>query len=108
MLISMTLSEKVITSYKSSFRNEPSIFIAPGRINMIGEHTDYNDGFVMPAAIDKHFVFAITVNNSELFTAHALDLNEKISFSKNDLKPGHNWQSYLMGVLDGLIRRGKI
>jgi galactokinase len=104
----MNLSEKVTTSYKNSFGSKPQIIIAPGRINMIGEHTDYNDGFVMPAAIDKHFVFAIADNGSELFTIHALDLNEKVSFSRNELKPGHGWQSYLMGVLDGLIRRGKI
>src|SRR6185369_8503165 len=86
----------------------PSFFIAPGRINMIGEHTDYNDGFVMPTAIDKHFVFAITPSGSELFTVHALDLDEKKIFSKNELSQGHGWQNYLMGVVDGLIRREKI
>src|SRR5260221_13069836 len=104
----MILLEKVTASYKNIFGSEPSTFIAPGRINMIGEHTDYNDGFVMPTAIDKHFVFAIAPNGLDVFTIHALDLNEKISFSGNELKPGHCWQNYLMGVVDGLIRRGKI
>jgi galactokinase len=104
----MILSEKVIESHKNDFGSDPRVFIAPGRINMIGEHTDYNDGFVMPTAIDKHFVFAIVPNGSELFTIHALDLDEKKTFSKNELTQGHGWQNYLMGVVDGLIRRGKI
>ncbi len=102
------ISEKVTAYYKNCFGSEPSLFIAPGRINMIGEHTDYNDGFVMPTAIDKHFVFAIEPNGSDVFTIHALDLDEKISFAKNELKPGHSWQNYLMGVINGLIKRGKI
>lgn len=104
----MSIQTKVDSFFQKGFNQKPSLFIAPGRINLIGEHTDYNDGFVMPTAIDKHFVFAIAPNGSELFTIHALDLNEKISFTKNELKPGHGWQNYLMGVLDGLIRRGKI
>jgi len=104
----MSVQTKVDSFFKKEFNKKPSLFIAPGRINMIGEHTDYNDGFVMPTAIDKHFVFAIAPNGSDVFTIHALDLNEKISFTKNELRPGHSWQNYLMGVVDGLIRRGKI
>ncbi|HEV8514068.1 MAG TPA: galactokinase family protein, partial [Cyclobacteriaceae bacterium] len=104
----MSIQTKVADFFKKEFKEAPSLFIAPGRINMIGEHTDYNDGFVMPTAIDKHFVFAIAKSESESFTIHALDLNEKISFSRNELKPGHGWQNYLMGVIDGFIRRGKI
>jgi galactokinase len=104
----MILSEKVKASFNNYFGSEPSLFIAPGRINMIGEHTDYNDGFVMPTAIDKHFVFAIANNESELFNVHALDLDEKVSFSRTQLKRGHSWQNYLMGVVDGLTRRDKI
>jgi len=104
----MSIQAKVDSFFKKEFNEKPSLFIAPGRINMIGEHTDYNDGFVMPTAIDKHFVFAIASNGSDVFTIHALDLNEKISFSRNELKPGYGWQYYLMGVVDGLIRRGKI
>jgi len=104
----MSVQTKVDSFFQKEFNKKPSLFIAPGRINMIGEHTDYNDGFVMPTAIDKHFVFAIANNESETFTIHALDLNEKVSFSKSELNPGHSWQNYLMGVVDGLIRRGKI
>jgi len=104
----MLLSEKIISAFKNNYIGDPELFIASGRINMIGEHTDYNDGFVMPTAIDKHFVFAIAKNESDIFSINALDLNEKISFSRNEIKPGHSWQNYLMGVIDGFIRRGKI
>src|SRR5260221_4922016 len=104
----MSFQSKVSSLFQTEFKQKPSLFDAPGRINMIGEHTDYNEGFVMPTAIDKHFVFAIASNESEMFSIHALDLKEKISFSKNELNPGHSWQNYLMGVIDGLTRRGKI
>ena len=104
----MSLQTKVDSRFQEEFKRKPFVFIAPGRINMIGEHTDYNEGFVMPTAIDKHFAFAIAPNESELFTIHALDLDEKVSFSKKDLNTGHSWQNFLMGVVDGLKRRGKI
>lgn len=80
---------------------------APGRINLIGEHTDYNNGFVMPAAIDKHFLFAVAANNTNQFNIQAVDLHETISFSLDELKAGHHWSNYLMGVIDGMARRGK-
>ena len=52
------LIEKIEKKFKEQFGVSPSIFKAPGRINLIGEHTDYNDGFVLPAAIDKAIYFA--------------------------------------------------
>jgi galactokinase len=104
----MPLADKLISSFESEFKRKPSVFIAPGRINLIGEHTDYNDGFVMPAAIDKHFTIAVAANGTDVFRAIAIDPNENITFSIPDLKPGYGWQNYLMGVVDGLARRGKI
>ena len=83
------------------------MFVAPGRINLMGEHTDYNQGFVMPAAIDKHFVFAVASNQSNLFNITANDLDEKISFALNEPIPGNLWQNYLMGVIDAFKRREK-
>jgi galactokinase len=84
------------------------VFVAPGRINLIGEHTDYNSGFVMPTAINKHFTFAIAPNGTDTFHCAATDLKESKSFTLQELHPGHGWQNYLMGVIDGLVRRGKI
>ncbi len=97
----------MIHKFKSVFSSEPQLFTAPGRINLIGEHTDYNEGFVMPAAIDKHFEFAVAKNGTDTFNILAVDLNEKISFSINELHSGTDWQNYLMGVIDGFVRRGK-
>ncbi|MGC4020563.1 MAG: galactokinase [Cyclobacteriaceae bacterium] len=103
----MSIEANIKSSFEEEFNRKPQVFIAPGRINLIGEHTDYNEGFVMPTAIDKHFVFAISRNDSDQFNFFAKDLNEHISFSFDELKIGTNWQNYLMGVVDGFVRRGK-
>lgn len=95
------------TEFKKYFSNQPQLFIAPGRINLIGEHTDYNQGFVMPAAIDKHFEFAVAKNGTDQFNIHAIDLKANISFTKQELRKGNHWENYLMGVIDGFARRKK-
>ena len=58
-------AEKLDEIFMSKFNHEPRLFFSPGRINLIGEHIDYNDGFVMPAAIDKGIWFAIAANNTD-------------------------------------------
>ncbi|MBS1491730.1 MAG: galactokinase [Bacteroidetes bacterium] len=93
--------------FNQRYNRVPLVVRAPGRINLIGEHTDYNGGFVMPAAIDKHFLFAAAAHPAQQFTICALDFNEDVSFSLNELKPGHRWVNYLMGVVEGFVRRGK-
>ncbi|GHM98656.1 galactokinase [Cytophagales bacterium WSM2-2] len=103
----MNSSNKVAASFEKNFGKRPEVFAAPGRINLIGEHTDYNQGFVMPAAINKQFVFAIAPNDTGLFNIVAADLDEQLSFSLKELTPGNRWHNYLMGVLDGFVRRGK-
>jgi len=100
------MTDTVQRRFRELFRAEPVLIIAPGRINLIGEHTDYNEGFVMPAAIDKHFVFALAVNGTNQVNCTALDLRESISFRLDELKPGKGWVNYLMGVLDGLYKVG--
>ncbi|MFZ5999783.1 MAG: galactokinase [Bacteroidota bacterium] len=102
----MNLKDKVNYEFKKRFKQEPVFFTAPGRINLIGEHTDYNEGFVMPAAIDKHVSFAVAPNGSGRCTFFAIDYNEEISFSLDELKPGDGWVNYLMGVMHGLRQIG--
>ncbi len=102
----MTLVQSVSSIFKSKFEKEPILVIAPGRINLIGEHTDYNEGFVMPAAVDKHFVFAVAPNDSHQFNIFSKDYNTLISFNTSALKAGGEWQHYLMGVIDGIQQRG--
>ncbi|UPT71629.1 MAG: galactokinase [Flavobacterium sp. JAD_PAG50586_2] len=80
------------------------IFLSPGRINIIGEHVDYNDGFVLPAAINKYICFAISKNDSSDCTLIAKDLNEAYKFDlKDELKPiDKMWANYILGVLQQL------
>jgi len=102
----ITLTQTVSTLFREKFNREPFVVLAPGRINLIGEHTDYNEGFVMPAAVDKHIVFAAAVNGTSQFTVYSPDFNTTVSFDKNDLKPGHEWFNYLMGVIRAIELRG--
>jgi galactokinase len=93
----------VINTFKTHFNEAPKIVVrAPGRINLIGEHTDYNGGYVLPAAIDKAIYFAVSPREDDECHFIAHDLNEsftvnlkKLAFSKT-----HGWANYLMGVLD--------
>jgi galactokinase len=83
------------------FEKEPMIIRSPGRINLIGEHTDYNDGFVMPAAIDKEILFAIAPSDTEESSAYAYRFDEKITLDIVNPKPVDQpeWANYLLGVL---------
>ncbi len=81
---------------------------SPGRINIIGEHTDYNDGYVLPAAIDKKCIFNISKNESaHTVNITATNLNENFSFDLNDFKPIQSgWQNYIKGVVSELQKLG--
>ena len=91
--------------FESVFQKKPEfIFLSPGRINIIGEHIDYNDGFVLPAAINKYICFAISKNENSECHLIAKDLNETYQFNWNDeLKPiDKMWANYILGVLHQL------
>ena len=93
--------------FKDLYKREPDIYEAPGRINLIGEHTDYNDGFVLPAAIDKHVTFGIKENNLDKYRFHAIDLQESFEAVPGNLKYSDlGWPNYLMGVVDQLNKNG--
>jgi galactokinase len=92
--------------FAERFQQEPLFVIAPGRINLIGEHTDYNNGFVMPAAIDKAVNFGAAKSSSSISTLLALDLKEEISFSVDELTPSEDWSTYFKGVLAGFRQKG--
>ena len=92
--------------FKERFRREPLIVRAPGRINFIGEHTDYNNGLVMPAAINRQIFIAISLNASTTCNFFSPDLNETFTFSLSELKPGKEWPHYLQGVMYGMKQIG--
>lgn len=75
--------------------------LAPGRINLLGEHLDYNHGIVLPAAIDRYFEFEIQARQDPSFLIEALDFNEKWEFSWDELKDSETkgWKNYIKGVL---------
>ena len=85
------------------------IIFSPGRINLIGEHTDYNEGFVFPAAIDKGIVAAVQKSKNNGSTIHAIDVEEKLEFSLNNIQPIENggWRNYVLGVVAGVQEKGK-
>ena len=91
--------------FENIFQKTPDFtFLSPGRINIIGEHIDYNDGFVLPAAINKYICFAISKNDNSECTIIAKDLNETYQFNWNEeLKPVDKmWVNYILGVLHQL------
>jgi galactokinase len=91
--------------FEKSFQNKPEhIFLSPGRINIIGEHVDYNDGFVLPAAINKYVCIAISPNKNSKCKIVAKDLNEVFEFDlKDTLVPNQTmWINYILGVLQQL------
>lgn len=93
--------------FRDRFHVEPLLIAAPGRINVLGEHLDYNEGVVLPAAINKEFVFAVAPNNSNQFNLVASDLGEEVSFSLEELSKRKGWSGYLMGVIQGIRDHGK-
>jgi galactokinase len=91
------------------FDQEPIMVRAAGRINLIGEHTDYNNGFVLPAAIDKAIYLAIVKRNDRQIVMHALDVNDHYTGSLDLLKrTSKQWPDYLLGVVQQLQKRGHI
>lgn len=107
------MKKKLIQStsahFEEIFQAQPEyIFLSPGRINIIGEHVDYNDGFVLPAAINKYICFAISKNDNFGCVIVAKDLNETYTFDCNkELKPiDKMWVNYILGVLHQLKEKG--
>lgn len=105
-----TYSQKITDAFQSVFgKNSTFIVRAPGRINLIGEHTDYNDGFVLPAAIDKAIYFAISPRTDRSCKLYAADLNDSYEFSLDAIqKSSKSWANYLIGVTSELITAGYV
>src|SRR4028119_413908 len=100
------LVEKVLNTFQTLYKEEPIITRSPGRVNIIGEHLDYNEGFVLPAAIDKAIYVGISKRNDDEVHLHSVDYNEDYQVSVQDLKPTKTWATYVLGVTDQLIKRG--
>ena len=95
--------------FEKIFQKAPeTIFLSPGRINIIGEHVDYNDGYVLPAAINKYICFAVSKNETLECKLIAKDLNESYTFNLQDvIKPTETmWANYILGVIQQLKEKG--
>jgi galactokinase len=102
-------SEPLTQKFKDHFGDFPTLLVrAPGRINLIGEHTDYNNGFVLPAAIDKAIYFAISSRDDKKCILYAYDLNDSYEFSLDNIqKSEKGWANFLIGVLAEILEKGK-
>jgi galactokinase len=95
--------------FRSHFHTEPRVIAsAPGRVNLIGEHTDYNDGLVFPAAINRRVAVAAGPRDDRFIEVYAGNLNTRARISLDNLKPTRidSWANYIRGVAALLHRRG--
>ena len=108
--MSAALIKDVKTQFIKIFKTDPILVFSPGRINIIGEHTDYNGGFVFPAAVDKGIVAAIQKSDAGFCIAIALDLESIIEFALDKLKPSKegSWENYVFGVVAEIQNRNKV
>lgn len=101
------MQQSIRSKFQELFNTEGSVYASPGRINLIGEHTDYNGGFVFPGAIDKGMIAEIKPNGTGKVRAFALDLNDYAEFGLNEGDaPQASWARYIFGVCRETIKRG--
>ena len=101
------MKEQITAIFNGSFMGTPLIVRSPGRINIIGEHTDYNEGFVLPAAIDKSVYVAVDKRPDDKIHLYAAAFDAHFEITISDIKPTHNWETYILGVVDQLLKRGE-
>ncbi|GHT66024.1 galactokinase [Bacteroidia bacterium] len=102
-------TQKVKNAFVEKFgkADDVALYASPGRINLIGEHTDYNGGFVFPGAVDKGIVAAIQLNDSARIKAYAIDLNEDAEFGLHEEDaPTQSWARYIFGIAREMVKRG--
>lgn len=103
----MELKSKVIKAFEEHFGGKGTLYASAGRINLIGEHTDYNGGFVFPGAIDKVIMACIRPNDTDKVNLYSLDLKESTTFGLNEADaPSQQWARYVFGVCRETIKRG--
>lgn len=99
------IGDVVVRAFTSRFGGRPRVFAAPGRINIIGEHTDYSEGLVMPAAIDRRCIVAMARNGSDIIRALALGRHEEAEIAPDFVRSG-SWADYVSGVRQSLRDAG--
>ena len=101
------MEQKIRNKFQELFNTTGSVYASPGRINLIGEHTDYNGGFVFPGAIDKGMIAEIKPNGTDKVRAFSIDLNDYAEFGlREEDAPKASWARYIFGVCREIIKRG--
>ena len=101
------MRQAISQKFNELFATEGSFFASPGRINLIGEHTDYNGGFVFPGAVDKGMIAEIRPNGTDKVRAYALDLSDYAEFGlQEEDAPTASWARYIFGVCREISKRG--
>ena len=104
------MNKKLVNEVKNVFLNQfkmnPILVFSPGRINLIGEHTDYNDGFAFPAAINKGIALAISKSALNVSKVYAINKEELYEFTTENLKALKNggWKNYVLGVVSEILK----
>ncbi|MDR0794078.1 MAG: galactokinase [Chitinophagaceae bacterium] len=99
--------EAIAKKYEETFHQKPLLVRSPGRVNLIGEHTDYNNGFVMPAAIDKAVYLATGLRNDDEIHLIAYDLDDDFSTKISNIQPSEKeWPNFVLGVVQQLQKQG--
>ncbi|MCQ2144165.1 MAG: galactokinase [Bacteroidales bacterium] len=101
------MKTRISDKFNTLFGCEGQFYASAGRINLIGEHTDYNGGYVFPGAIDKGIMVEIALNGTEKVCAYALDLDECAEFGLEEGDaPTQQWARYIFGVCRETVKRG--
>ncbi len=103
----MNTKSNLLSQFRNQFQVEPIVVAAPARINLIGEHTDYNGGLVFPASIDKYIYCAIAESQEDYCQIVALDLEESFDFQLNNVEKQESgsWKNYVLGVIWGILQK---
>ena len=103
------MKAKLLDEFKKRFSETPEFFASAGRINLIGEHTDYNGGFVFPGAIDKVIMTAIAPNGTDKVRVFSIDIDDYAEFGLNEEDaPEASWARYIFGVCREIEKRGGV
>src|SRR5215510_4365682 len=103
----MTSIEKMRTQFEEVYQRECRVFSAPGRVNLIGEHTDYNDGFVLPMAIDRRTYVAAAGADNQTIRAISITEGDPIEFeigheNSSRFQSARGWGKYIYGIAECL------
>ena len=103
----MEMEDHIRREFSKRFGSDGSLYASAGRINLIGEHTDYNGGFVFPGAIDKCIMAEIRPSGTDMVRVFSIDIDEYVEFGLNEADaPEQQWARYIFGVCREIIKRG--